>query len=131
MEKNLKHKILINNIVIAWLMTTNIYAMEKPMLKPAEAHLKVIVSTLKVAHVHLLLEAEANILDLKEKVSLYDPMSTNNSCVYLVKTKLGIFEKKSDAIADIQKLKDVIDYYKTNKFLICLAPPKKVSFSSL
>lgn len=122
MIKNLKRNFFINNMLPLVILLKNMYAMEKPILeKPPEALLKVIVSTSKMANVHLLLEPNANILDLKEKVSFYDQIDIKNSRVYLVKTTLGILQKRSGAIADIQKLKDVINLHKTNTFLVCSA----------
>ena len=119
-------KVTIHKILILLFIPAKIVAMEKSLIeKPTTASLKVIVSTLKRADVHLLLESDANALDLKEKVALYDSIDIKNARVYLIKTKLGIFQTKSEAIADIQKLKEVIEHHQTNKFLVCLTPSKK------
>lgn len=120
--KNIKNKSLIHKLFIFGVVFS-IYtgAMETPV---AES-IKVIVSTLTKANLHLTFAADANILDIKTKVADLEHIDIKNYRVYLIKTTFKIFQTKSKPIEDIQNLKHIINYHKTNKFLVCEPPRKK------
>lgn len=95
--------------------------MEAPVAEP----INIIVSTLTKANMHLTFAADANILDIKTKIANSEQIDKRNYRVYLIKTKFKIFQTKSKPIADIQKIKDIIAYHKTNRFLVCEPLRKK------
>jgi transcription initiation factor IIE alpha subunit len=101
------------------------------METPAAEPINIIVSTLTKANMHLTFAADANILDIKTKVADLEHITIKKYRVYLIKTKFKIFQTKSKPIEDIQKLKDIIAYHKTNKFLVCEPLRKKQELLAL
>lgn len=95
-------------------------AMEAPLNKTQSNQLQIVVSTIEKANIHLLLDKDANVLELKEKIAATENISAQQQVIYLIKNKFWLFQKRSYAISDIQRLKDIIEYHKTNKFLVCI-----------
>lgn len=83
--KNIKNKSLIHKLFIFGLVFS-IYtgAMETPV---AES-IKVIVSTLTKANLHLTFAADTNILDIKTKVADLEHIVIKNYRVYLIKNNI-------------------------------------------